>query len=87
MNTPKVEQVVVHHDSRGNPHKALVTAVWSEHCINVVLVNPDEDSTDTYGRQIMRETSVQHASLAGVHGNYWRFEDEAPIEYKPPLET
>ena len=87
MRTPKVGQVVVYHDPRGKPHNALVTAIWSEHCINVVIVDPNEGSTDTYGRQIERHTSLQHASLAMVHGEYWRFEDEEPNEYKPPLET
>jgi ASC-1-like (ASCH) protein len=52
---------------------ALVTAVWSPTCINVVLVSEDVDKTDTYGRQIERNTSVMHKSCQGeqVYGMVW----------------
>ena len=52
---------------------ALVTAVWSPTCINVVFVSDDINKTDSYGRQIERYTSVGHKSLYGeeVFGNVW----------------
>jgi hypothetical protein len=52
---------------------ALVTAVWSATCINIVVVSDDKDKTDTYGRQIERYTSVMHKSLQGdvTFGNCW----------------
>ena len=87
MRMPKVGDAVVYHDSKGVPHNALVTAAWSDTCVNVVMVSGDESQTDTYGRQIGRETSCQHKSVHEVHGNYWRFADEEPIPYKPPVQT
>ena len=80
----KPGEVVIFHDPKGNPHNALVTVGWSETCINLVLVSTDGDKQDTYGRQIERETSVQHVSATDVHGNYWRFPGEAPNMYTEP---
>ncbi len=57
---------------------ALVTAVWSQLCINVVIVSDDVNQTDTYGRQIQRHTSVMHKSCqtngsdnAPIYGMVW----------------
>lgn len=83
---PKVGGIVVWHDPVGKAHNALVTAVWSAKCINVVVISSDETKTDVYGRQIERQTSSSHGAEMKVHGFYWRFEDEAPNEYVPPLE-
>jgi len=82
-----IGDMVVFHDPKGDPHNSFVTAVWSAHCINVVFVSTDENRTDQFGRQIERESSVEHASILGVHGNCWRFPDEPVPEYKPPLEV
>jgi hypothetical protein len=73
-----VGETVIYHDPVGTPFNALVTAVWTPTCINVVIVSDDESRTDSYGRQIERRTSLQHKSLVPVHGNYFRFQDEEP---------
>ena len=65
-------------DGSGYPEAALVGGKHSVPCINLVMVSPDKDRQDTYGRQIERETSVVHASDQPAHGCYWRFEDEEP---------
>jgi hypothetical protein len=44
----------------------------SKPSINVVVVNNDENQTDTYGRKIERFTSVVHESNQYAHGNYWK---------------
>lgn len=79
-----VGDVVVFHDPTGEPRNALVTAVWSETCVNLVLVSSDDAMQDTYGRQIARKTSVSHKSTTPVHGNYWRRLEEEPNAYTPP---
>ena len=85
MKKPTLGQKVVYCDPKGRDHDALVTAVWSETCINVVFVSSDESKSDTYGRQIERETSVTHATVQGqAHGRYWRLDDEPANEYRPP---
>lgn len=82
--TPKVGDPVVWVDSQGMPHPALVTAAWSQTCINVVFVSGDETKRDDYGRQIERQTSAVHASLQRTHGFYWRWPDEPSNPYTPP---
>lgn len=82
-----VGDVVVWHEANGTPLKALVTAVWTQTCINVVIVSNDEGKTDPYGRQIERRTSCTYKSNSTVHGFYWRFEDEEPNPYIPPQQT
>ncbi len=69
----KVGDPVVFIDSLRVEKPALVTAVWSPTCINVVIVSDDTSKTDTYGRQIERNTSVMHKSLQGdvTFGNCW----------------
>src|ERR1044072_7867846 len=90
FNVPRIVRVgdpVIWHDPQGGAHDALVTAVWGPVCINVVIVDPNEGSTDSYGRQIQRHTSQNHKNQMKVHGFYWRFTDEEPNGYTPPLET
>ena len=82
--TPKIGEPVVWHESDGTPVNAIVTAVWGPKCINVVVVSPDENKQDNYGRQIERRTSCSHKTLTGVHGFYWRFPDEEATPYVPP---
>jgi len=66
---------VTYVDSVGQPHDALVTAVWGEPeqnpAINVVVVNLDEGQRDTYGQKIERFTSVVHKTNQSAHGFYW----------------
>jgi hypothetical protein len=70
---------VIWHDPYGRPHDALVTNVWgpvdSKPSINVVIVNMDEDQTDTYGQKIARETSVVHKDNQSAHGRFWTFKE------------
>lgn len=74
LDKVKVEtgQHVVYVDPKGVARPAVVTVAWSHTCVNVVFVSDDKSKTDSYGRQIERETSVIHASTPGrAHGNYW----------------
>ena len=73
---PRIGEAVLYVDPVGVVHPALVTKDWTADCINLVLVSSDEAKADSYGRQIERQTSLMHASVVPVHGNYWRFVDE-----------
>lgn len=87
---PQVGERVVYHDPKGVAHDALLTTVWSDDqypLVNVVIVSSDVTRQDGYGRQIERVTSLNHASKMPVHGNYWRFPDEAPNAYQPPAQV
>lgn len=59
-------------DPTGHTRPALITRVWGPQCINVVIVNRDENQEDSYGRKIERFTSVVHQSMQQAHGNYWK---------------
>lgn len=83
----RVGEPVIWHDPQGRPHHALVTAAWTPVCINVVIVDPNEGSTDSYGRQIVRHTSQNHRNQMPVHGFYWRFPEEEPNPYTSPMQT
>ena len=90
MNKPEdglaiVGEVVLWHNPVGKAHKALVTAVWGKNCINLVVVSSDENKKDDCGRQIERHTSSSYKGVSNVHGFYWRFEDEEPNPYIPPV--
>ena len=72
---PQVGDHVVYADPKGHEHNAIVTANWGTGdtpSLNVVFVDPDETKTDSYGRQIARNTSVVHQSNQAAHGMYWR---------------
>lgn len=75
---PNIGEKVVYHDELGNPHDALVTAIYSDTCINAVFVSSDESRTDSYGRQIERTATCNHKSQNPTHGRYYRFDTEAP---------
>ncbi len=83
----KLGDVVIYTDSRGIDHMAVVTCVWTDLCINVCFVSMDETRHDSYGRQIERETSVQHVSIADVHGRYYRLIGQEKRGYTPPQAT
>ena len=87
MKTPQLGETVVFCDPKGKDFDALITAVWSDTCINVVFVSGDESRQDSYGRQVERSTSVPHVSESSVHGLYWRFEDEERNPYKAPQQV
>ena len=89
----EVSDVVVYHDELNHPRNALVLAVHGEvsddwvPCLNIVTVR-DEKHQDTYGRQVEHLSSVSHmSSMGGTPGNYWRWPDEVPVEYKAPAQT
>jgi hypothetical protein len=84
---PKLGESVIYCDPRGVDHDALITAVWSETCVNVIFVSGDETKKDSYGRQIERQTSVIRGNPDWVHGSYWRFKDDPKLPYKPPVEV
>jgi hypothetical protein len=59
----KVGEVVVYVDSFKQEHLALTTSVHGTGAdtpcgCNLVYVSADESKTDTYGRQVERQTSV-----------------------------
>lgn len=87
LREPRVGESVIHCDARGQDIPALVTAVWSDDCINIVFVSTDAARQDSYGRQVERETSHLHASRQPAHGMYWRFPEEDRNEYTPPKEV
>lgn len=72
-NKIKIGDSVTFIDSFRKENPALVTAVWSPNCINLVVVSNDSDKTDTYGRQIERYTSVNNKSCQGevIYGMVW----------------
>jgi hypothetical protein len=78
---------VIYVDPVARQFSALVTAVWSPTCINLVLVSGDESKGDTYGRQIERQTSMPHKSMNSAHGHYWMFPGEEPNPIQRPLQS
>jgi hypothetical protein len=68
-------QHVVFADEYRKERDAIVTAWHGLSCINVVFVSGDEQKTDSYGRQLERQTSVSHMSQ-NAYGNFWRWPDE-----------
>jgi hypothetical protein len=84
---PKVSEVVEYRDELGNPHNALITCVWSDTCVNLVYLNPDEKAKDGYGRQTKFVTSVGRASESMVYGRYFRIPSDPVIPYKAPAQV
>lgn len=72
MAEVKVGDMVIYTDPVGTSHLSLVTAVWDP-SINVVYVDDDETKTDSYGRQIARNTSVLPHERQTAPGNFWDF--------------
>lgn len=85
--TPEVGRFVIFHDSKNQPHDALITTVWGPTCVNVVFVSGDEARQDAFGRQIERQTSVSSMAATSAPGNYWRFPNESPRTYEPPAQS
>lgn len=84
---PCVGEAVHYHDSTSLLHNAIITAVWSNICVNVVVVSADENKTDGYGRQIERYTSLMKGSISKAPGNYWRFIEDEPNEPVAPTQS
>lgn len=70
---------VIFVDEHGVAHSALVICVFTgmsgedgQPGVNVVIVEPDPEREDSYGRQIARHTSVVHESAQPAHGMFWR---------------
>lgn len=82
---PQPGDVVVYHDEGGVPFNALVTDVHGPVCVNVTHVTGNPDERDPYGRQIKRVSSVTHKSMGQAHGRYFRWPEESPNPYKPPM--
>jgi hypothetical protein len=78
-------EAVIFTDTKGQDHNALVTAVWGPTCVNLLWVSDDTDKKDQYGRQIERNSSVPHVSMAGAHGYYFRFRDEEKKMAQAPI--
>ena len=67
----EIEDVVTYKDEFGVDHKALVTSIHSNDCINVVYLSSDEAKRDSWGRQVERASSVQRQSDVTAHGRYF----------------
>lgn len=78
MGKMKVGECVVYVDDVGRENLALITSGFTpstdgaKGAVNLVLVSQDGTKTDTYGRQIERQTSVVHQSSQSAPGNYWK---------------
>lgn len=75
--TAKPGDAIVYVDSTAVARAALVTTSGGS-WVNLVVVSTDETRSDSYGRQIERQTSVVHHSRQEAPGNYWRWADEQP---------
>jgi len=84
---PRVGQSITYFDPKGRPVPALVLAVWTPGCINLVHVSEDAARQDSTGRQIERQTSQQHLHELQVHGGGWLFNDEQAPAFVPPKES
>ena len=47
-----------------------------ETCCNLVWVTSDPRRTDSYGQQLVRESSVVHKGSQPAHGSFWTWPDE-----------
>jgi len=68
---PAVGKAVVYFTSRRLPVPALMTARWSDSCMNVVTLSQDDKAVDPHGRQLDRETSVVHISWNDAKACCW----------------
>lgn len=76
---------VIYVDPVARQHDAIVTAVWGPTCINIVFASNDENKTDSYGRQIERQTSLSHRSVTPAHGQYFMMPGDTPNPVVQPL--
>jgi hypothetical protein len=81
----RVGMHVIYVDPVARQHDAIVTAVWGPTCINVVFVSNDENRTDSWGRQIERQTSLGHRSGTPAHGQYFMMPGDTPNPIAQPI--
>ena len=79
MERAKVGEVVKFVTPNREILDALVTAVWSDTCVNVVYVSTDEKEQDSCGRQTKHSTSMVHQSVQTAPGNFWAKHDEVIV--------
>lgn len=88
--TTQIGGAVIYTDTVGKDHAALVTngfganGIGKSAAINVVYVSDDQARLDGYGRQIERESSVQHQHITSTHGRFWRFVGEEKKQDSAP---
>jgi len=69
----KIGDHVVYIDPTRIERQALVTAVFSQDCINIMFASADENKQDSYGRQLERATSLpREGAWNNGAGNCWR---------------
>jgi hypothetical protein len=68
----KIGDSVIYVDTHGVEQEALVTFVHSEQCINIIYVSDDPTRQDSFGRQIVRESSVSVQGPWCASGRYFR---------------
>lgn len=68
----EIGDCVIYTDEHRVDHKALVTDVHGEACVNLVYVTSDKSKYDSYGRQIERRSSCCRYSDTFKFGNCFR---------------
>lgn len=78
QKTVSIGDRVTYVDTRGKSHEALVVNVWGPAvydmeppAINLVYVSKSMNESDSFGRQIKRESSVVHRIRQSAEANYW----------------
>lgn len=70
------EKTVQHYENSGyGPLAYTVEQLiesWVVPSMNLIYVSTDESQHDSYGRQIIRPTSVGHSSTQTATGYYWK---------------
>jgi hypothetical protein len=79
-----IGDAIVYTDPHGVDHAAICTNAFGPTCINVAFVSGDPSRTDTFGRQLERQTSVAHQRAWPAHGNFWRHVGETKKETAEP---
>ena len=82
--TPEGDEIPEVKDDDG---KVIQAAGFRWPCINLVIVSPNGDCQDQYGRQLERHTSVVHQAESSAQGYCFRFPDETldPEMRKPTV--
>lgn len=77
-----IGKVVSYADEYGKFHEALITNCFSLNeagepmTVNLVYVSTEADSTDQYGRQLVRKSSCVRRNEHSAHGNWFKLETE-----------
>lgn len=78
-NQVMLEDVVIFHDAKNEPHNALITAVWGQDCVNLVYVMEPKDVA--YYANTVTETSVTRGRATTAPGRYFRYADEPVVKH------